>query len=112
MLQVPTYVGETSRSAYERGFEHLDNLATLSSKSVMLKHMLSKHEGTDMSEIKWGMFITSYKRTAFERQLEEAVSIEKLSQTNINILNSKSEWNNSAFPRLMTRKELVQLRKN
>ena len=32
--------------------------------------MLSKHEGTDMSEIKWGMFITSYKRTAFERQLK------------------------------------------
>ena len=77
-METPIYIGETSRSGYERGFEHLNNLMTLSSKSVMLKHMLSKHEGNDMSQVKWGMFITSYKRTAFERQLEEAVTIERV----------------------------------
>ena len=59
-MQTPIYVGETSRSGYERGFEHLDMLATLSSSSVMLRHMLLKHEKRDMSEIKWGMRITSY----------------------------------------------------
>ena len=31
-MQVPIYVGETSRSGYERGFEHLDNMAKLSSR--------------------------------------------------------------------------------
>ena len=28
-MKIPKYVGETSRSAYERGYEHLDKLATL-----------------------------------------------------------------------------------
>ena len=49
------------------------------------------------------MFIESYKRTAFERQLEEAVTIERVARENINILNSKSEWASSALPRLVTR---------
>ena len=102
-METPIYIGETSRSGYERGFEHLNNLTTLSSKSVMLKHMLSRHEGADMSQVKWGMFITSYKRTAFERQLEEAVTIERVSRSNSNILNSRSEWAHSALPRLVTR---------
>ena len=102
--KLPRYVGESSRSAYERGFEHLNSLASLSNKSIMLRHMLTDHEGKDMSEIKWGMFVTSFKRTAFERQLEEAVVIEREAKTNPNILNSKSEWQNSALPRLVTRK--------
>ena len=102
-MQPPIYLGETSRSGYERGFEHLDMLATLSSKSVMLRHLLLKHEERDMSEVKWGMRITSYNRTAFERQLEEAVNIERTSKSNINILNSRSEWASCALPRLVTR---------
>ena len=56
-----------------------------------------------MSQVKWGMFIESYKRTAFERQLEEAVTIERVARENVNILNSKSEWASSALPRLVTR---------
>ena len=65
-MSTPIYIGETSRSGYERGYEHLNNLTTLSNKSVMLKHMLSKHEDMDMSQVKWGMFIDSYKRSAFQ----------------------------------------------
>ena len=49
------------------------------------------------------MSITSYKRTAFERQLEEAVTIERVSRNNSNILNSKSEWAHSGLPRPVTR---------
>ena len=107
-MQTPIYVGETSRSGYERGFEHLDMLATLSSNSVMLRHMLLKHGERDMSEIKWGMRITSYNRTAFERQLEEAVKIERTSKSNVNILNSRSEWASSALPRLVTRQGKIE----
>ena len=71
------YVGETSRSAYERGFEHLDKLASLSSNSMMLRHMLDLHEGEDMAKVKWGMKVLEYKRTAFERQIKEAVLIQR-----------------------------------
>ena len=42
-MKVPRYIGESSRSAYERGWEHLDKLASLSSKSMMLKHILAEH---------------------------------------------------------------------
>ena len=35
-MSTPIYIGETSRSGYERDYEHLNNLTTLSSKSVIL----------------------------------------------------------------------------
>ena len=107
-LQVPKYIGESSRSAYERGFEHLDMLARLSSKSMMLKHILAVHENKDMSEIEWGMSITSYKRSAFDRQIDEAVRIDREFRNNKNILNSKSEWANSALPRLVARNGSIE----
>ena len=96
------YIGESGRSAYERGFEHLDQLASLNHKSHMLKHMLHKHEHMDFSQVRWGMFILQYLRTAFERQIMEAVTIENESRTS-EILNSKAEWNQCALPRLVTR---------
>ena len=49
-----------------------------------------------------GMFILEYKRSAFERQIQEAVTIEKESKKS-EILNSKAEWNQYALPRLVTR---------
>ena len=56
-----------------------------------------------MADIQWGMFVTSFKRSAFERQLEEAVSIDNEYRSNQKILNSRAEWNNSALPRLVAR---------
>ena len=79
-VKIPTYVGESSRSSYERGYEHLDKLASLSSDSHMLKHMVDKHKGEDFNEVKWGMFVLKYLRSAFERQIEEAVTIERISK--------------------------------
>ena len=96
------YIGETSRSGYDRGYEHLDKLASLSSSSHMLKHMVDKHDGEDFSKIQWGMFIIKYLRTAFIRQIEEAVLIAKESKHN-ELLNSRSEWNQASLPRLTTR---------
>ena len=103
-IKIPKYVGETSRSAYERGFEHLDKLATLSSNSHMLKHMISTHENEDFSEVQWGMFVLEFKRTAFERQISEAVKIQaEAEKTETDILNSKSEYNSCCLPKLVTR---------
>ena len=76
-MKVPKYVGETGRSAYERGYEHLDQLASLNKKSHMLRHMLDQHSESDFSEVRWGMFILRYKRTAFDRQIDEAVAIDR-----------------------------------
>ena len=101
-MKVPRYIGESGRSTYERGYEHLDQLASLSNKSHMLKHMIFKHEDQDFSQIKWGMFILAYKKNAFERQIEEAVLIDREAKKS-EILNSKSEWNQCSLPRLVTR---------
>ena len=56
----------------------------------------------DFQEIKWGMFITRFMRTAFERQIEEAVTISREADEH-SILNSRAEWNQCALPRLTTR---------
>ena len=37
------YIGETHRSALERGWEHLNDMAGLRSTSHMLKHTVAKH---------------------------------------------------------------------
>ena len=46
----------------------------------MLNHMLFKHEDEDFSEVEWGMFIVAHNKSAFERQIEEAVMIEWVSK--------------------------------
>ena len=56
------YYGETHRSAFERGFEHLQDLARLSEKSHMLKHMVYHHEGEDFCS---GIDPTNVVFTAF-----------------------------------------------
>ena len=61
-----------------------------------------KHQDQEFSEVKWGMKVIEFNKSAFERQIREAVTIEKEAQ-NHTILNSKSEWNQSSVPRLATR---------
>ena len=99
-MKNPVYVGESSRSAYERGFEHLNNYTSLNSKSHMLRHIVEDHGDQEMDTIKWGMFIIEYKRTAFERQIGKAVKIQQTAKDK-KILNSRSEWNQSALPSLV-----------
>ena len=65
------YIGESSRSSFERGWEHLNDLKSLSNKSHMLKHILIEHQEQEMSEIKFGMKILKTCRTSFERQIYE-----------------------------------------
>ena len=65
----------------------------------MLKNFLEKHEGENMEEIKFGMKILKTARSAFERQIAESVLIQTEKRDNY-ILNSKSEYNRCALPRL------------
>ena len=75
--------------------------------------MLDKHEDTDFSEVQWGMSILGKKRSAFERQITEAVTIMKESRKH-DILNSKAEWSQCSLPRLTSRmgdKDLKEMEK-
>ena len=93
------YVGETCRSAYERGFEHINDIKQLKPSSHMLKHLIDKHENENFDDIEFMMEFLSFSRTAYERQIMEAVQIQ-LHREDHNLLNSRAEFNRSAIPRL------------
>ena len=107
------YIGETSRSSFERGWEHCNDMAMLKPKSHMLKHVIMSHPGQDMSEVKFGMKVVQFCKTSFERQIAESVIIQQEKNTH-HILNSKAEYNRCSLPRLSTKlgnKELQDLEK-
>jgi hypothetical protein len=95
---VAKYIGETARSTFERGFEHLSDLLNLSHKSHMLRHYVEAHMGEDFSSMKFHMRTLRFTRTAFERQILESVLIQE--NRGQNLLNSKSEFNRCSIPRI------------
>ena len=95
--KVVKYVGESSRSAYERGREHVNDYRNLSLDSHMLKHNILYHPEKEQVDFK--MRILEAHKNAFSRQIHEAVAIEMASTGGI-IMNSKSEYNRCALPRL------------
>ena len=97
-MRIHKYIGETSRSAYERGLEHQKDLDDLKIESHMLKHYIENHENEKIEDMEFGMKIVRKPRTAFNRQVAESVLIQ--SNKNHHILNSKSEYNQCALPRL------------
>ena len=93
-----TYVGETSRSAFERGEEHDKDLELCRVRSHMLRHVVEQHEGESIGEIDFRMEIVSSHRSAFERQVREAVMIERLDENYS--LNSKLEYSRTVIPKI------------
>ena len=95
------YIGETSRSIHERAWEHKYAMEQLSITSHLLKHTLDKHGEADMDKVKFGVKVLQYTRSSFQRQILESVLIQE--SRNHDILNSKSEYNRCALPRLSTK---------
>ena len=92
------YIGETARSAFERGEEHQKDLEHYRPKSHLLKHALIHHPEIEPNELKYGMKILSSHKTAFERQIREAVLIE--CNAGQFIMNSKVEYTRCSIPRI------------
>ena len=65
----------------------------------MLKHYFDKHAEEELEKMKFGGRIIDKPRTAFNRQISESVTIQHQKQKSF-ILNSKSEYNRCALPRL------------
>ena len=95
-IKVFTYIGETSRSAMERGEEHMKDLEFYREKSHMLKHIVEFHPDSNPSEIEFKMDILSSHKSAFERQLREAVLIER--NLGLFSMNSKIEYSRTIIP--------------
>ena len=84
------YIGENSRSAYERAGEHLADLEDLNPGSYLLKHVI-KHHIINPDQVEFRMKILTTHFTAFDRQITEAVKINR--NAGPFLLNSKAEYN-------------------
>ena len=98
MSRVGVYVGETSRTCYERSSEHMNVALNGDEHSFILKHWSNDHfESELMPKMKFEV-VKSHKGV-LSRVIHEAVRIE-----NRGNLNSKSEWNSHQIPRLVIEK--------
>ena len=89
------YVGETSRSLYERGKEHWRAYVNKQEDSHINKHHLIHHQG---GEPQFPLRPVRYSKTALTRQITEAVLIQRWGEDLL--LNSKAEFNRSKISRL------------
>ena len=88
------YVGETSRSLFERTSEHWQAADSMKEESHMVQHMEESHKGEGKPEFNFKVVKTF--KTALDRQIGEAVRIEMRG----NILNRKGEFNRCSLTRL------------
>ena len=94
------YEGETGRSGRVRLKEHLKDLEKKRSKRVLFKHKISYHKS---EEVKFKFEITGKFKDALTRQSNEAVRINN--RRNIELLNSKSEFNHPPVARVVVEKK-------
>ena len=90
------YVGESSRSLYERAREHQADRNKGSDDSHQVKHWMIDHQDL-LAPPKFQFKIIQTFKDPLSRQLAEAVRIELRGE---NILNSKGEFNRCKVPRL------------
>ena len=99
---IPTlYVGETSRSIYERSKEHWGAWRGKSDKSHIWKHQVDVHGGAPP---KFYMRVVRFYKTALSRQIGEAVRIRRRGGGG-SILNSKAEFDRCKIPRLVVEEQ-------
>ena len=87
------YIGENSRSAKERGVEYFKDLEYCRTQSHVMRH-----PEVEPSEIDFRMEVISSHRSAFERQVKEAVMIER--QNEEFSMNSKLEYSRTVLPKI------------
>ena len=94
------YEGETSRSAWLRGAEHLMGYKNKDPKNVIFKHKQSDHKNEEMV---MKMTVRNSFKDALTRQSNEAVRINR--RENKTLLNSKCEMNHPPVARITVEKK-------
>ena len=89
------YYGESSRTPYLRGQEHLKGQALRHEDNPLHKHDSIHHLGNKGT---YSMKVLRTHKQPLSRQVQEAVEIQS-SKSQI-IMNSKSEYNGSKLPRI------------
>ena len=106
--QQGVYVGETSRSIFERANEHRRDAEGHTEDSHMYKHWQVSH--SELQEApRFRIKVVGSFRDALSRQLSEAVRIELRGD---GVINSKAEYSRSRIPRLKIDKEEWKLQED
>ena len=95
------YVGELSRSLYERSRDNWKQWESRDKRSHIQKHMELAHKEDEKPD--FVMRAVSYHKSALTRQVGEAVRIGRRGGAG-QILNSKSEYERCRIPRRLRRK--------
>ena len=91
------YLGETSRSSYQRGREHIKKILKGMATHPMIIHSLEEHGG----EAQPVLMRTLYSHlTAMDRQVQEYLNILQEARKQGQCLNLKSEWAGPKIPGL------------
>ena len=88
------YVGQTSRTLYERANEHQKSIKRYENSSFMFKHWASAHPEL-ITAPEFDFKVVRKHKDPLSRLVHEAVKINDLG-----VLNSKSEWNCYRIARL------------
>ena len=94
------YIGETARTGYDRGVEHLDSLKRGDEGNGLAKH--KNESGHD----KYSMEIIRSHRTPLYRQSHEGCLIAD-TDNEINLLNSRGDWGQNLPPKLVIESECL-----
>ena len=92
-----TYQGETSKSSYERGKQHLEGLTKKVEDNPIWKHSQIVHNGDN--KVSFSMHVKGRFRKPMERQENEAIRIRE--SMAVHQMNSKREFHQPAIIRLI-----------
>ena len=76
-IRMYKYIGETSRSPYERAWEHEQGMLSLNPGSYMLKRCVDQHEGEEIDPTQFGIKVVKFTTSLFETQVLESVVIQE-----------------------------------
>ena len=93
------YHGESSRTLYERSWEHWDGLRQKTEESVLSRHWREHHSDQE-TEPEFSVKLVGKCRTSTERQIKESLLIDK--EDPKSLINNKSEWGQNPVPRQAT----------
>ena len=103
------YFGESARTSFERGKEHVKDYLDEAEDSHMMKHHVTEHPNIK-NPLDFSMKVIKTHKTPFARQVHEAVLI-KMNEKN-GILNSKAEFNRCQLPRLSVMMGVKEVEEN
>ena len=96
------YIGESGRSLYERSKEHYRQALSKSQNSHIREHLENQHPGANPEPGTFRFSVTGSYYSALDRQLSEAIKIQRASTQKTTVLNSKFEFNRCLIPTIVT----------